>query len=243
MESLPNFLVIGAQKCGTTYVHNSLKMSKHFWAPDNKELGYWLSPLIRIEELEDLFASADPEATYRFETTPGYFQLPHYSRGHKVDTALRISHYLGDIPLLLIVRNPVDRYLSAYTHHMFKGRVPQQKFLSDIDTRHNMIELGYYGRILLHFKKHFSNIQVISHQEISDKPAATLRKVFANLGLDFDLTQSELSFRSNGKLAHAKKKSIEPRELPELTSELRMSLWELYKKDLDLLKSLTGLSL
>jgi hypothetical protein len=118
--TLPNLLIIGAQKCGTTWLHRALNKSEHFWGSTPKELNFFNRAGNDLAAYEKHFEDAPESAIFRYESTPHYFRLP---KG-KIDISGRIRETLGDIPLILLLRNPVDRYLSAYTHHMMKSRLP-----------------------------------------------------------------------------------------------------------------------
>lgn len=228
--SLPNLLIIGAQKCGTTWLHQVLKKSAHFWGSTPKELNFWNRANLDIEEYRQHFETSDKRATYYFESTPHYFRLP----SRKVDTAERIRNHLGDIPLILLLRNPVERYLSAYTHHMMQGRVENVPVLEEISAKYRMIDLGYYFQILSHFETYFSRINIYLYDDIKSEPLKVVSTVFSDLELQCDLSNDALDFRTNDKRIKMQKLGIE--NIPKLSDRLKTELWATYRNDISALE-------
>ncbi len=236
--TLPNTLIAGVQKSGTSWLHHALNESSHFWGAQVKELQYWnQTRLAPIEEYASHFADASSSAQYLFEATPGYFQLPR----NGIDFARRIRNGLGDIPLIVMVRNPVDRYLSAYTHHMLRKRLPA---VSEVTTIHDgglgLVSRGEYGKIYRHFKKYFSTIHVHKYDELVESPAKLIDDVFDEFGLAVDVAPDKLGGRVNGKHMQPSRKRVEG-DLPELGQETERELYRYYRADIESFAEQTGL--
>lgn len=235
-------LIIGAQKCGTTWLHRALHKSEHFWGSSPKELNFWNKRGDRsLEDYAEHFKDAPAGTRFVYESTPHYFRLPKPG----VDVAARIHDALGDIPLILLLRNPVDRYLSAYTHHMMKSRLPVVEQITEVSQERGMLELGEYYTILQHYRTHFSNISIFLHDDIVRAPFDVVSKIFADLGVPCDVTPEDLDFRSNDK----KKKQLkfgknndEFAVLPELSPKVREELKEHYREEIEKLQSEVGLN-
>lgn len=115
MNKLPNFLCVGAQKAGTTTLHDILKQHPDIFLPKiketkffhrnhlyNKGIGYYLKKFFTEYKHEKIIGEIDPEYMY-FDYIPK-----------------RIAENLGnDIKLLFILRNPVDR---AYSHYLMSHK-------------------------------------------------------------------------------------------------------------------------
>lgn len=240
--TLPNMLIIGAQKCGTTWLHRALQKSEHFWGSTPKELNFWNKPGPKdLEEYAKYFEDAPSSAAFRYESTPHYFRLPK----PRVDTAARIRDSLGDIPLILLLRNPVDRYLSAYTHHMMKSRVPVVEEITEISKELGMLDLGNYYTILQHYSGYFSDISIYLHDEIVAEPLSVVNKICSHLDVPCDITPEDLDFRSNDKEKKKlkfRKKNIEFGALPTLSLEVREQLKDHYRGEVSKLQAEYGLN-
>ena len=52
-------------------------------------------------------------------------------RNRPTEVCSRIADTLPDVKLLALLRNPADRALSAFSHHMRRGRIPADQDLVD----------------------------------------------------------------------------------------------------------------
>ena len=239
--TLPNLLIVGAQKCGTTWMHRALNKSDHFWGSTPKELNFFNHPGNDLAAYERHFDDAPGNVTFRYESTPHYFRMP---KGD-IDLAARIRETLGDIPLILLLRNPVDRYLSAYTHHMMKSRLPVVEEITEVSRNRNLVSFGEYYRILKHFQPQFSNISIHLLDDIIADPHAVISRIFSDLGVECDITPKDLQFRSNDK--NRKQRSfgrINPEftSLPVLSPAVREQLKDHYREGVLKLQSEFGLN-
>jgi len=105
----PNFLVIGAQKAGTTALHGYLRQHPAVFCPDWKELHYFS---LKYPLGERWYLSHFPlKATHRSEiavgeATPAYLFDPR--------SPARVHAFDPDMKLIVTVRDPVER---AYSHY------------------------------------------------------------------------------------------------------------------------------
>jgi len=115
---LPDFLILGAQKGGTTALYSYLRRHPSITGPSWKEVSYFDRHYVR------------GEAWYR-----GNFPNKARTRGKLVGEAspsylfhpLAPERVRADIPnakLVALLRNPVDRALSHYNHEVALGREP-----------------------------------------------------------------------------------------------------------------------
>jgi hypothetical protein len=158
--TLPNFLCIGAQKAGSTWIHNRLGQHPDvFVPPDAKELQYFSRPSNprRLKAYQAHFSTVDGER-WIGESTPGYFWTadetsefyqPGWRRCENIPQA--VLDLLGpDVRLLLSLRHPVDRAISAFYHHFRQGRIKPEESILDAGRRLGIIDMGFYQR---HFQK------------------------------------------------------------------------------------------
>ena len=135
--TLPDFLCIGAQKAGTTWLHKNLRYHPEIYLPDFKEIhffngGYknhglkWYSQL--FEEKGSRIAG---------DITPAYSTLDK----NKIEILHRI---LPNAKIILILRNPIERAWSAAKMHLctLKGKdysnVNRDEFISHFNSAHSL---------------------------------------------------------------------------------------------------------
>lgn len=179
--ALPNLIVIGAQKCGTTSLHQYLSLHPDIGMSRKKEL-HFFSGQHNWERGEDWYRSwFDPARPVRGETSPGYTNFPIIP-----GVPQRMHALIPDARLVYLVRDPVERTLSHYRHRVAERQEarPFREALADpaeIYTRrslyHYQLEqyLPWYdiGRIL-----------VVQQEALLADRQRTLAKVFSWLGVD-----------------------------------------------------------
>jgi hypothetical protein len=156
-HSRPSFLIIGAQKAGTTALYYFLAEHPRIVASDEKELGFFTPELFadwpehpnrRILWTNAGTAFADPTSYRRAKIWyHGHFPLPH-SLGHERLTfeatpeylyypqaAERIFRYDPTIKLIVLLRNPIDRAYSAWNTYRRIGDYRAFIYASRKETR------------------------------------------------------------------------------------------------------------
>lgn len=113
--SKPNFLIIGAQKCGTTSLHHYLCEHPDLFRSKKKEIEYFSNDKRYKKGKYSYYHSHFPPLNKLpingvvYEATPEYIYNP--------KCATRIYDYNPSIKLILLVRNPVDRAFSAWNFY------------------------------------------------------------------------------------------------------------------------------
>ena len=228
---LPNLLIIGSQKCGTSWLFEALKLSSHVVCSFKKELNFFNEPPpFDIQSYSLNFPEPDTKPTYCLECTPHYFRLPWGPSSQIRDPAKYINHFIGDIPLILIYRNPVDRYLSSYHHHIIEGRLPNVPAITDLNNQFGMLELGKYFEIYQHFTTFFEKIIMFDYQDLVVSPISFGCKIYNTLGLDIDFDPKNFDFATNTTSVRALKKSLS--NLPALHPSIVGDLNEYYSDDI-----------
>lgn len=212
---LPDFLVIGAPKAGTSALHEALRAHPQVHVPSGarpyeKEPKYFMCEdapppaycgpgdahsqqewVWRRRDYEALFAAA-PEGTLRGESTPFYL----WSKGAK----RRIAEQLPDVKLIAIVRDPIDRAYSNWMHLWVDGLEPEADFLMAFAAEAERVDRGYapfwrygdlgrYGEQLrdLYSLVDPQRVLVLRFASLIDEPAATLDAVCRHLGIETGL--------------------------------------------------------
>ncbi len=111
---LPHFIVIGAQKAGTTSVHEWLLQHPGIHLPASKEAHYFtLFHDKTVQWYANHYAGAQ-RGQLRGDITPYYAYHPY--------AAERIAKLLPAVRLVYLVRDPVERTISHYFHEVRRGK-------------------------------------------------------------------------------------------------------------------------
>ncbi len=186
--ALPNLLVIGGLKCGTTSLHHYLNLHPQIAMSRPKELNYF------CEELnwglgEDWYRTHfGPTAPVRGETSPHYTARPRLE-----GVAARAALVAPDARIIYMVRDPIDRVLSHYLHNVGGGYEVRslEQALGRTDTAY--VDRSRYAYQLEPWLEAFApeRVRVVSREELRDERAATLRSLFELLGVDPAFTSPE----------------------------------------------------
>jgi hypothetical protein len=202
---LPDFLIAGVPKAGTTALHAALAPHPDLYLSKVKEPKFFLSDgpppaaggpgdvqtfqehVWRRADYEALFDPAPPGAR-RGEATPFYL--------YDLDAHDRIRRLVPDARLVLLLRDPVDRAHSNWTHLWNAGLEPEADFLTACRAEQqrradgwadfwHYVSLGRYGHQVRHLFEVFPREQVLllRYRELKEAPAATLDRVCEFLGV------------------------------------------------------------
>ena len=151
--TLPDFLVIGAQRAGTTWLDNTLRthpgivMSEH-----RKEVHFFDQNFASGPEwYSSFFETANAPTARVGETTPHYLYHP--------DVPRRVAGLIPGCQLIAILRNPIDRAFSQYGHNV-KSKGWTLSFEEAIEREPQILERGNYARQLQRWLQFFDRDQL-----------------------------------------------------------------------------------
>lgn len=219
---LPDFIIIGAQKAGTSSLFAYLSKHPQILPSSTKEVHYFDGGLV---PMEDNYIKG--EAWYRahfprrllvlkqqrvFEASPLYLYNPLVAK--------RIAGLIPRVKLIALLRNPTERAISHYFHERRMGREPldilpalqieEERLapaLANQDYKNKAyVHLSYKARGIYHtqlarYFEHFprEQILVLSSEAFFNQPQETLRKVFEFVGVNPDHTVRNLKPRNVAK--------------------------------------------
>jgi len=195
---LPNFLIIGAPRSGTTSLYFYLKQHPEVYLSPIKEPQFFAfegakDPALppwstSIEVYESLFERARNEALIG-EASPIYLHTP--------GCAERIRSHIPDVKMIAVLRNPVDRALSHYLHHRRLKSEKAASFATALSLEEKRIAEGYHpaffyknaGLYSRHLKRYYAifereQLHVLLYEDLVDKPSVVIREIFQFLGVD-----------------------------------------------------------
>jgi Sulfotransferase family len=208
--TLPNFLVIGAAKCGTDALCKFLGQHPDIYMCPNREpnffvaegqpespyhgpgdraafeaLDMWVSTIDRYERL---FSGVTRESAIG-EGTAWYLYFE--------EAARRIKRYIGHAKLIAILRNPVDRAYSAYTTLLGDGRetiwdfsqavaAQSDRMRENWDPLYYYVDMGFYARQLRCYRELFDAAQIKTYiyDDFNTRPVEVVQDMFRFLGVD-----------------------------------------------------------
>lgn len=186
---LPNMLVIGAGKAGTTSLHYYLGRHPDIYMSRRKELFFFQRPnwRERVEWYESCFPKP---TTVRGEASPSYSAYPVHP-----EVPTRVRELIPEVKLLYLVRDPVDRIVAQYAQHRAEGKESRpldealRSALSNGDDPMNpYLCMSRYATQVERYLEQFpiDQIQVIDQVDLRSDRLATLQAAFRFLGVDDD---------------------------------------------------------
>jgi hypothetical protein len=187
---LPNFLIIGAQKSGSTFFLKCLAEHPDVFMPPG-EVRFFEDPDYGdgdIRRLESLFRNVKQEKALGIKR-PGYLS--------RAEVAARIHQHIPNAKLIAILRNPVDRAISAYFHLMKCGFIPVRP-LEDGMTRildgeyqkthvkaAEILDFGLYHRHLTRYLDYFDRSQmlILPFETIKVDPLDVVQQAYRFIGV------------------------------------------------------------
>jgi hypothetical protein len=214
--NLPNFLILSAGKAGTTSLYHYLKQHPEIYMSPIKEPGFFafegetldfsepgsriLNSLIITDYHQycALFEGVSNEKAIG-EASNKYFTVP-----KAVD---RIKHYLPNVKLIFVLRDPVDRAYSWYMMGIRDNVEPLSDFRSAIrdsekrrrENRGNdYITSGYYYQPLKRYYERFhqDRIKIFLYEDMQNDPVKFLKDIFRFLEVD-ETFMPDMSMRYN----------------------------------------------
>jgi Sulfotransferase domain len=179
--TLPNFLVIGAQRAGTSLLHQILLAHPDVYVPgQRKEVHYFDRYFERgVEWYQSYFPASDAAGRYLAigEITPDYLATE--------QAPARIHALLPECRLIAMLRNPVDRVYSWYQHAR-SSRNERRDFATFLQEEPAALRAGLYHRHLQSYLALFPRefLLVLLYEELLRDPGRELGRLTAFLGAD-----------------------------------------------------------
>lgn len=195
---LPNLIIIGAQKAGTTSLHIYLAGHPQITMSKPKELNFFCGPGWRNWDRGfDWYASHWPTGDVRGESSPNYTAYPFVE-----DVPQRIGDLIPDCKLIYLVRDPLERLISHYIHGVSVGK--ERRSLPAIISGPNVEHTGYvvksrYAMQLERYLERFdpAQILVVGQEELLRDRRGMLPTVFRFLDVEESWTPDDIDVLYN----------------------------------------------
>lgn len=192
-----DFIIIGAQKSGTTSLFEYLTAHPKIFMPGAKELEFFSDPKRFSKGYDwyyrEYFGNA-PAGSLLGEASTHYMMYP--------QAPANILRTLPNVKLLAILRNPLDRAYSHYRMTVMRGR-EARSFSEAIENRlahpgaplpedpyhlenFSYLEFGEYGRVLDRYVELFGrdNLKLVFLDDLERSPVAVMQDIYAFLDAD-----------------------------------------------------------
>lgn len=251
-RQMPNFIVIGAGKAGTSSIFYYLKQHPQIYMSPLKEPKFFAlkgeplnfqgpdkdivnsTSVNTLEAYQDLFQGVSDEIAIG-EASPIYLYSP--------KAPPRIKDYLPEVKLIAILRNPVERAFSSFTHLLREG-YETLSFEEALQEEENRIQRkwaalwhykqkGYYYEQLKRYYDIFDRqqIKVYLYEELQADNIALIQDIYNFVGVDDtfvpDLSQKNVSGTPKSQLLHdlfTKDNSLKSLLKPLFPKQLRRNI-------------------
>ena len=220
-NKLPNFLIVGAAKSGTSSLHNYLSQHPDIFMPSfNKEGMKVKEPRFLIK---DLVENRLHNGVWNWEEYQSLFDKVTDEKAIGESTVLYLYYFEEaiknikyrldeDVRIIIMLRNPVDRAFSAYTH-VARSVKEQLSFEEALEIEHERLELdptltpmvmykdmGLYYNMVKAYLDNFENVHIIMYEDFKSDKAKVVKKTLEFLGVDSGVSlDTESRYNVGGK--------------------------------------------
>jgi hypothetical protein len=198
-----DFLLVGAQKAGTTSLFEYVRLHPGLHLPTEKEVSYF-NLESRVERGWDWYLGwvfADAPEDLPWGTFSTFYMDA--AEGREDTVPRRIRETIPDVKLMAILRDPVERCISHHRMSVMK-RLEERSFDDAVDDllkedalaearrspteANSYVTRGEYGRALANYLELFPREQllVVFAEDLDRDPARVLREIFTYVGVDPD---------------------------------------------------------
>lgn len=205
---LPNLIIGGCHKAGTTSLFNYLIDHPEISFGDKKEVHYF-TPLRYGRDIKELsayknhFKDSSKESKYLLDASPSYLY-----GGYRIVS--KIFDILDNPEVFFIFRNPTQRFISYVKKRISEGTLSDNldllkfvnesyrlSFEKDVDLPINRaFREGCYDRYLQHWESNSDNVSILYFENLVSNPRSLLTSLCSNINIstkfyeayDFDVS-------------------------------------------------------
>jgi hypothetical protein len=190
---LPNCIINGVAKSGTTSIYHYLKSHHQIFMSERKEINYFshgknpsyttrsvMTPVRTAEEYESYFIGSEGFKV-RGEASPSYFST--------LGTAAKIKREIPDVKFITTLRNPADRAYSGYLMNVRANNIKENAPNAFSQDKH-WVKLGLYYEQLKEYYDQFSSsqIKIVLLEDLKSDKKKVLEDLFGYLEIDNNYT-------------------------------------------------------
>ena len=180
---LPDFIIIGAMKCGTSSLYRYIASHREIICSSTKETDFFNNTSNFNQGIDWYQSFFQGEGKFCFEASPNYTKRDKYPHVPE-----RMHSVLPKIKLIYLVRDPIKRVISHYIHNYSNGR--EWRSLSEAvqEANNKYIQTSKYFFQIEAFLEYYSDQQlfILELEQLNKNPANTLNDVFQFLEIPAD---------------------------------------------------------
>jgi|Deesub1362A_J573_1020465.scaffolds.fasta_scaffold00073_56 hypothetical protein len=204
---LPDFLIVGAARSGTSSLYYYLKQHPKIFMPEIKEPNFFSyrevppfkkveCPIIReFNEYIELFEPAKEDQIIG-EASVSYLRF--YNK-----TIENIKNYIPEpqnLKIIIILRNPIDRVFSSYCYKRYKCKesldleeaikpeVIKERIADNWGPDFDYIEWGFVSQGVRAYLNHFQHVRIYLYENLIADPSGLVKDIFRFLEVDDSFT-------------------------------------------------------
>lgn len=199
---MPDFIIIGAQKSGTTTLFSLLKKHENIYIPPQKEVQFFSDDSLYERGIDWYYQ--ENFSGLKLDELAGDIS-PQYMLYKKVPH--RIKKHIPDVKLIAILRHPIKRAFSQYQMSVRRGiegrpfidafrESAKKSFVDDVTGSTAYYQYSNYSEILSEYISLFGseNILILFQEDLDRDPVGTLKKIHGFLGVR-DVIPTEVGVR------------------------------------------------
>jgi hypothetical protein len=186
--ALPNLIIIGGLKCGTTSIHHYLGLHPEVQMSKPKELNFFVEELNWDLGLDWYASRFDDRFKVRGESSPHYTNMPRFE-----GVPQRIKEHCPEARLVYMVRDPIKRILSHWVHATGAGYETRELVATLSEPGSSYVHRSMYWMQLQPYLELFDREQIalFTQEELQTEREETMRKAFSFAGVDESFTSEQ----------------------------------------------------
>jgi len=168
-----DFFIIGAQKSGTSWLHHQLQRHDQVWMPHDKDPEIHLTTQHDCQLLKHRQSQSLQPGILRGDCNAAYFWTTSAIESSITSAADDNHHFNNDIvsafsacvgnrvKIIVLLRDPVDRAISAYLHHIGMHSLDPSVAIIDAPATLGIISMGFYAVHLRQWLQGFAPEQML----------------------------------------------------------------------------------
>ncbi|MEM6424826.1 MAG: sulfotransferase [Cyanobacteria bacterium P01_D01_bin.128] len=192
---LPNLVIIGAMKCGTTSLHHYLSLHPEISMSKQKELDFFIEKKNWKKGLQWYKDQFLPKSGAKIfgEASPNYTNSLYFP-----GAAEKMHSVIPNAKLIYLVRDPIERMIAHYIHMYSCGHESKSidRALTKAERNVYLICSSYYTQIC-YFLDYFdiSQILIIPSEDLRKNTSETLKRIFQFLDVDVSFESWQFAYQ------------------------------------------------
>lgn len=222
--TFPDFLIIGAQKAGTTWLHSYLQTKDEIYFPylesrhDPSEVRFFEYLDKPLRWYSDLYENHVDKI--KGDKTPGYYYL------HRKSIRM-IKDLMPDVKNIMMLRNPAERAWSQAVMNlrMFHNMSFNDNKAAYLDFLYTNIHRGLYSFYLKNWREFFpgDQLQIYLFDDLKKNPVKLIENIEGYLGLQKSIKEEP---------GHSLNKKVNANPIEPMPDEVKRMLKKLYKDEI-----------